>query len=165
LENPQVKFLLTISNNLDINLVIENTMKNDLKILVIDDDADDRWLFQEAIQEINSSITCVFARDGMFALEMLNDPQFVLPDYIFLDLRMPRINGKRCLAEFKSTDRLKNIPVLIYTTSTDVKESEELKLLGAAHFISKPHSSEEIYYILTVVLEEQLIIKENNSKV
>jgi DNA-binding NtrC family response regulator len=140
-------------------------MKNDLKLLIIEDDADDRWLFQEAIKEINSSINCVFAKDGLYALEMLNDPEFILPDYIFLDLRMPRISGKRCLAEIKSTDKLKNIPVLIYTTSTDVKESEELKDLGAAHFISKPHSPEEIYYILTVVLEEQLILKENNSKV
>lgn len=140
-------------------------MKNVLNLLIIDDDPDDRWFFQEAIKEINSSISCSFAKDGLYALEMLNDPQFLLPDYIFLDLRMPRISGKRCLSEIKSIDRLKNIPVLIYTTSTDVKESEELKQLGAAHFISKPHSPEEIYYILTVVLEEQLIIRENNSKI
>lgn len=131
-------------------------MKKNLRLLIVDDDADDRWFFQEAISEIDDKIECVFAKDGLYAMELLNDPDFILPDYIFLDLRMPRVNGKICLSEIKANDRLKNIPVLIYTTSTDVRESIELKNLGAAHFISKPNSPEEIYYILTVVLEEQI---------
>jgi CheY-like chemotaxis protein len=130
-------------------------MKKNLRLLIVDDDADDRMFFIDAVSEIDETIECVVAKDGLHALELLNDPAFELPDIIFLDLRMPRFNGKRCLAEIKASDRLKNIPVFIYTTSTDVKESTELKSLGATHFISKPHSPEDVYYIISVVLEEQ----------
>ena len=131
-------------------------MKDNLKLLFVDDDADDRRFFAEAVKEINDAIECEVAKDGLHALEILNDESLRLPDLIFLDLRMPRYNGKRCLLEIKGHDRLKDIPVIIYTTSTDVKEANELKELGAVHFISKPRSTEDIYYILSVVLEEQL---------
>ena len=130
-------------------------MKKNLRLLIVDDDTDDCKFFTEAVAEINETIECIVARDGLHALEVLNDPGIELPDFIFLDLRMPRFNGKRCLMELKASERLKTIPVIIYTTSTDVKESAELKSLGAVHFISKPHSPEEVYYLLSVVLEEQ----------
>lgn len=130
-------------------------MKENLKLLFVDDDVDDRQFFVEAVKEINDTIECEVAKDGLHALEILNDESQALPDIIFLDLRMPRYNGKRCLLEIKSNDRLKGIPVIIYTTSTDAKEANELKELGAVHFISKPRSTEDIYYILSVVLEEQ----------
>ncbi len=131
-------------------------MKDNLKLFFVDDDADDRRFFVEAVKEINDAIECEVAKDGLHALEILNDERHSLPDFIFLDLRMPRYNGKRCLLEIKSNDRLKDIPVIIYTTSTDVKEANELKELGAVHFISKPRSTEDIYYLLSVVLEEQM---------
>lgn len=133
-------------------------MKKNLKLLIVDDDADDRKFFMEAVREINDTIECAVAKDGLQALEVLNNTTIALPDFIFLDLRMPRYNGKRCLMEIKAVERLKAIPVIIYTTSTEVKEAGELKELGAAHFISKPHSPEEVYYILSVVLEEQVAL-------
>lgn len=137
-------------------------MKENLRLLIVDDDADDRRFFVEAASEINATIECAVAKDGLHALEVLNDANNVLPDFIFLDLRMPRFNGKRCLMELKASERLKNIPVIIYSTSTDVKESTDLKSLGAVRFISKPHSPEEVYYILTVVLEEQMAAPDKN---
>ena len=130
-------------------------MNKNLKLLLVDDDADDRRFFIEAALEINDKLECAVAKDGLHALQILTDESQTLPDFIFLDLRMPRYNGKRCLLEIKANERLKDIPVFIYTTSTDVKESTELKELGAVHFISKPRSTDEIYYILSVVLEEQ----------
>ena len=125
------------------------------KILLVDDDADDRKYFLEAVAEINDTIECATAKDGLQALELLRDPQFSLPDFIFLDLRMPRYNGKQCLLQIKADERLKEIPVVIYTTSREVQESEELQSLGAVHFISKPSDPDEIFYVLSLVLEEQ----------
>lgn len=133
-------------------------MNKNLKLLIVDDDADDRQFFVNAVNEINGTIECAVAKDGLHALRVLNDSSIALPDLIFLDLRMPRFNGKRCLLEIKATERLKEIPVIVYTTSTEVKESSELKDIGAVEFISKPHSTEEIYYILSVVLEEQMAL-------
>lgn len=125
------------------------------KILLVDDDADDRKYFKEAVQEIDATIEYAEAKDGQQALELLRNMERALPDYIFLDLRMPRYNGRHCLLQIKADARLKNIPVIIYTTSREVEESEELQALGAVHFISKPSDPEEIYYVISLVLEER----------
>lgn len=132
-------------------------MKKDertLKILLVDDDADDRKYFAKAINEMSVAVECTTAKDGRQALELLNNPELTLPDYIFLDLRMPRVSGRQCLVQIKENERLKNIPVIIYTTSKEVEESEELQQLGAVRFISKPANTDEIYYVVSQVLEE-----------
>jgi CheY-like chemotaxis protein len=90
-------------------------------------------------------------------LRLLKDERNKLPDYIFLDLRMPRVSGKKCLQEIKRDKRLHDIPVFIYTTSTEVKDSIELKEMGAVHFISKPVDPSDIYYILSVILDEKWV--------
>ena len=130
-------------------------MKDNITLLIVDDDSDDRQLFIEAVKEFDPGITCFTASDGQQALEFLHTTDS-LPDFIFLDLRMPRFNGKRCLLELKKDEQLRNIPVIIYTTSREVEESSELKELGAVYFISKPGNPEEIYYLVSFVLEEQL---------
>lgn len=136
-------------------------MKNNIAILIVDDDADDRKLFIDAIKEVDANIKCTTAIDGKQALEVLKSDDTSLPDFIFLDLRMPRFSGKKCLLELKKDDRLKSIPVIIYTTSKDVEESKELQELGAVHYISKPSDPEEIYYVVSFVLEEQLNLRNN----
>jgi len=128
-------------------------MKNKVTLFIIDDDEDDRKLFIDAATEVDENIQCTAAGDGQEALKMLKNELNPLPDYIFLDLRMPRINGRQCLEEIRKDERLKHIPVFIYTTSREVAESIELKKLGAVHFISKPTNPEDIYYILSVTLE------------
>lgn len=130
-------------------------MKKTIRLLIVDDDADDRKFFTKAVAEIDGTIECGTAKDGQQALELLKNPESPLPDYIFLDLRMPRISGKKCLLQIKADARLKNIPVFIYTTSREVEEAKELKEMGAMHFISKPTNPEEIYYVISLVLEEQ----------
>ena len=131
-------------------------MKNNINILIVDDDADDRELFMDAIKEVDADIKCTTAIDGKQALECLKSNYKTLPDFIFLDLRMPRSSGKKCLLEIKRDEQLKSIPVIIYTTSKDVEEAKELREMGAVHFISKPSDPDEIYYIVSFVLEEQL---------
>jgi DNA-binding response OmpR family regulator len=130
-------------------------MKKGLTILVVDDDEDDKNLFIESAKEVNKNIKCITASDGQEALRFLRDENNPAPDYIFLDLRMPRTSGKQCLEEIRKDKRLRQIPVFIYTTSKDVKDSIELKKNGAVHFISKPANPGEIYYILSMVLNEK----------
>jgi CheY-like chemotaxis protein len=130
-------------------------MKENIKIFIADDDEDDKRLFIESAREVNKHIDFVTASDGQEALRLLKDEHNMPPDYIFLDLRMPRINGKQCLEEIRKDKNLCDIPVFVYTTSTDVKDSVELKKMGAVHFISKPVDPSDIYYILSVVLDEK----------
>jgi CheY-like chemotaxis protein len=138
-------------------------METYLRLMIVDDDVDDRTLFVQSVKEIDETIECIVAKDGQEALKLLSQPLFELPNFIFLDLRMPRIGGKRCLIELKKDERLKNIPVVIYTTSREVKESQELKELGAVHFISKPGSPDEIYYVVSFVLDELRHFVRNDS--
>lgn len=122
----------------------------------MDDDADDRHYFLEALHEIDPTIECVTAKDGQQGMEILEDRANSLPHLIFLDLRMPRYNGKRCLQQMKADPRLQAIPVIIYTTSRELQDSEEMQNLGAVHFISKPTNPDEIFYVLSLALEGQL---------
>jgi CheY-like chemotaxis protein len=131
-------------------------MKNNLRLLIVDDDTDDIELFIEAAKEIDENIECITANNGQQALELLKNNTSGLPDFIFLDIRMPVFDGKKCLLEIKKDERLKHIPVIIYTTSKEVEESKELRKMGAVYFISKPANAEEIYYLVSFVLEEQL---------
>jgi CheY-like chemotaxis protein len=137
-------------------------MKKNITIFIVDDDEDDKNLFIYSAKEVNKNFNCVTASDGQEALRFLKDEKNLIPDYIFLDLRMPRISGKQCLEEIRKDKRLRHIPVFIYTTSRDTQDSIELKKSGATHFISKPANPEDIYYILSTVLYEKWDPIENN---
>ncbi len=130
-------------------------MKENLTILLIDDDEDDRKLFASSVKEVDESIECITIGDCLEALKHLRDETNIVPDYIFLDLRMPGYSGRKCMEEISREPRLRHIPVIIYTTSTDVTDADELKALGAVHFISKPTNPTEIYYMISQVINEQ----------
>jgi DNA-binding NtrC family response regulator len=130
-------------------------MGDQISILLVDDDEDDRSLFFDAVKEVDTTIECVGAANGLDALVYLNNEANRLPKYIFLDLRMPGLSGEQCLAEMKKVPRLAAIPVIVYSTSREVRESIGLKKLGAAHFMSKPTSPEEVYYLVSFVLNEK----------
>ena len=126
-----------------------------MTISLIDDDEDDRKLFFEATADYDDTIKYIAAADALEALGYLNNAANVLPDFIFLDLRMPGLSGEQCLVEIKKDLRLASIPVIIYTTSRDEKESVRLKGLGAAHFMSKPVLPDDVYYMVSFVLGEK----------
>jgi DNA-binding NtrC family response regulator len=129
-------------------------MEKSMTILLVDDDEDDRKLFIEAVKQFDETISCVSESNGQEALLYLKNEANPIPNFIFLDLRMPGLSGQKCLEEIKKDQRLVLVPVIIYTTSTDVKESIKLKKMGAVHFMSKPESPDDVYYMLSVVLSE-----------
>jgi len=119
-------------------------MPPERKLFIVDDDTDDIDFFQEVLHDMNSNITCSVALNGETALKLLKDPKNELPDYIFVDLNMPRINGKQLLKEIKSTDSLKHIPVIIYSTTGAESDINEIKRLGAKTFLIKPTRRDEL---------------------
>ncbi|MEO8760476.1 MAG: response regulator [Bacteroidia bacterium] len=120
-------------------------------IFLIDDDADDAELFEETLNEIDSVIIFNRAKDGCEALEILEEG-IIIPDLIFLDINMPRMDGWQCLGKFKSKDLLKDIPVIMYSTSSNQKDKEIAIKLGAINFISKPSNLTELKNILQAVI-------------
>ena len=146
-----MSFFLLINNCSFFNDFNKTTMT----ILLVDDDEDDRKLFFEAVGDVDQAIRCIAAVDGQEALVYLSNAANPVPDFIFLDLRMPGISGQQCLEEMKKDARLASVPVIVYTTSRDEKESETLKKLGAVHFMSKPVSPDDVYYMVSFVLGEK----------
>lgn len=120
---------LTSPHNLNMN--ISNV------VYIIDDDPDDQDFLIEAIKEIDSSINCYTALNGQEGLRKLETEAIPFPSVIFLDLNMPRINGRKFLELIKDHPRFKSIPIVIYTTSENSKERDELQLLGASDYLVK----------------------------
>ena len=112
----------------------------------------------EAVKEVDPNIVCHLASSCDEGLELLNKSS-VLPDYIFLDLNMPKVDGKKCLLELKKNARVKDIPVIIYSTSSLKKDIDETKAMGAVHFLTKPAAFRE----LCEAIENVLSIKFSNS--
>ena len=124
------------------------------KIILIDDDRDDAELFQEALFEIDPSVDFEHFEESKEALKILLQKQDHLPDLIFLDINMPLVSGWQCLTEFKKAEHLKKIPVIMFTTSSQPKEKETAKELGADGFLSKPSEYTTLKKLLVSVLSK-----------
>lgn len=118
--------------------------------LLIDDDLDDQEIFSMALKYVPVPVTCVTISDCGEALKKLaKDNQFI-PDYIFLDLNMPRMNGKECLKEIKKQAHLKHVPVVMYSTSLNQRDIAETRAIGASTYIIKPSNISELASILNI---------------
>lgn len=115
------------------------------KILLADDDADDKMIIADAVKLLSDEEVMYFTENGEETLEALNKDyeRNDLPCLIVLDLNMPRMNGTETLGHIKSDVRFKDIPVIIYSTSINPLEREKCLLLGAHSYVTKPISFKE----------------------
>jgi CheY-like chemotaxis protein len=123
-----------------------------MKIFYADDDADDRSLFCEALQVINPSIMLATANDGEEAITLLHQ-QPEKPDLIFLDINMPKMDGRETLIEIRRSKHLKDVPVVIYSTHIDSAQVNLFNQLGVFEFLTKPNTFEALHKLLTQVLK------------
>ncbi len=133
-------------------------MTETITVLLVDDDIDDRIIFTEVIEDISIPVKLEYAKDGIEAIEKLTSFTH-LPEYVFLDLNMPKMGGKECLQTIKQNKDLANLRVIIYTTSQHSQDIKDVLDLGAFCFITKPSSIHELRYIfskLLVALPEDL---------
>ena len=128
-------------------------MKNPVCFLV-DDDDDDREIFNLALENADSSYNCITAHNGPEALKILHEDSSFKPRFIFIDLNMPYMSGKEFLAEIKRDERLCDIPAIIYTTSSYNKDVKEAQDLGATHFLVKPSSINILTSLLSNILHK-----------
>lgn len=115
--------------------------------LLVDDDPDDQEVFLTALSDVSSTALCLIAPDGDRALELLHHKD-TMPHYIFLDLNMPRMNGFEFLAAMKKSSVLKDIPVIVYSTTTHQGQIEKVKQLGATEFFTKTYKYNELCKLL-----------------
>ncbi len=124
-------------------------------ILLADDDEDDCFLVKEAFEESHISNNLQIVNDGEELLRYLyhkgdfsDSSKYPKPDLILLDLNMPRIDGKQALAEIKSDELLRKIPVVILTTSEAEEDIVKTYDLGVNSFITKPISFEGLVEVI-----------------
>ena len=119
--------------------------------LLADDDSDDKTLFCEALSEIDPSIVCHTASDGKEALAILSEKQIKKPNIIFLDINMPVMDGWQCLGKLKEHTDHKDIPVIMYSTSSYQRDIDLALESGAFCFFTKPSDYRELRSILRLI--------------
>jgi len=128
-----------------------------LNILLADDDVDDCIFFKEALQENSPSAHLRCVHDGEQLMQLLTDRTNELPHVLFLDLNMPRKNGFECLSEIKLNQILKQLPIVIFSTSLEQEVVNLLYKSGALYFIRKPSEISQfkkiIHQTLTIITQ------------
>ena len=109
-------------------------------VLLVDDDYEDQEIFIEALKEVDPSVYCFCASDGEEALKLLNEDPIFKPDLVFMDINMPRLNGKDVLQEIRKKDPKRSIPVIMYSTFFGPSDIEETRAYGAAHHMVKSNN-------------------------
>jgi CheY-like chemotaxis protein len=141
----------------------DNQQHAPLHILLADDDVDDRFFFDKALKEIPIYTDLVTVYNGEQLMKYLGENTDNLPDLLFLDLSMPRKTGFECLSEIKENMKLKDLPVIMFTTSftrgIDFEENlkNTLYRMGAMDYIRKPGDFKELKQVIHQTLRSVLV--------
>ncbi len=135
-----------------------NRFKRSVPILIADDDQDDRDMICEALKESRLINDIHLVKDGEELMDYLHhrgkfeDPVTnPLPGLILLDLNMPRMDGREALKEIKTNPHLRQIPVIVLTTSQAEEDIFRTYDLGVNSFITKPVSFESLVKVMTAL--------------
>lgn len=123
-------------------------------ILLVDDDQDDQLLFAEALRSADEAVLCHTAYNGIDALSKLNIDGAMLPQIIFMDVNMPKMNGIDCLKEIKKSPLLKYIPVIMYSTSCSPAYQKECFASGAVLYVEKPSDFVQLCNLLRQIVTQ-----------
>ena len=127
-------------------------------LLLADDDVDDCSFFEDALEDLPISATLTIVNDGVELMNFLSTKSGSLPGALFLDLNMPRKSGFECLSEIKSIELLKDLPVIIFSTSLNIEVVDLLYQKGAQDYIRKPG---EYNKLKQVILDAVNLTSEN----
>lgn len=133
------------------------------KILLVDDDVEDRDIIRDALGDLGYHSVVHFEENGESAISYLESAYAsgTLPSMVILDLNMPRMNGTQTLRHLKTDERFRDIPVIIYSTSLNNIERDECLALGAHSYVIKPVSYRDTvatakqFYDMSVGLQSQ----------
>ena len=136
-----------------------------IRILMADDDADDRLMMKEAMEEFRFGNSIDFVEDGQELMDYLKrEGDYTdmadkpLPGLILLDLNMPRKDGRQALEEIKNDRNLRMIPVVILTTSKAEEDVLRSYNLGSNSYISKPVDFKKLTEVVRTITDYWLHI-------
>ena len=134
-------------------------MKPLKKILLAEDDEDDRMIFDDIIEQLKTEDDFTFCAvdNGLKVIQLLGQLEVSeLPDLVILDQNMPQMNGKEALGLLKDDPRWQHIPVVIYSTFNDVKLAATCLEMGADQVITKPDSYEGFNAVISQLVGKYL---------
>lgn len=123
-------------------------MEEQITFMLIDDDEDDRMLFQAALKSSGENVKLILASDGKEAYEMLTALRATPPDLVFVDINMPGVSGWECLASIIADIRLPGMKIIMYSTSNNPRDVDKAFDMGACCFCSKPDSYEGLIKLI-----------------
>lgn len=139
-----------------IHMSAVETKERACRVLIIEDDLDDVFLFKRALEGVrtilNREIECEQVDNGLDAIFLVSREEITdrLPDVLVLDLNMPRLDGIKFLKSLRRSLLLKDLPVFVLTTSTAPSIHEEAMRAGADKVFVKPNDAEAL---LAIALE------------
>jgi len=136
--------------------------KTPIRVLLADDDEDDRMIFKDALEESKMTIQITMVTDGIELMEYLHRDDIELPSIVFLDLNMPRKGGIECLQEIRGDKKLKDLTISIYSTSASEADIEDTFIKGANIYIIKPNEYPQLVKILQEVITINLQYHNSN---
>jgi CheY-like chemotaxis protein len=120
-------------------------------ILLADDDPDDVEIFITVLHDIDPAVAVHAVSNGLGIFEYLKNNGDHRPDAIFLDINMPEMSGWQCLSALKEDHTTKDIPVVMYSTSSHHRDKQIAIELGASGFITKPSDLKTLEKVLRAV--------------
>jgi DNA-binding NarL/FixJ family response regulator len=127
-------------------------MQAPANIILADDDDDDRLLFKDVLKEYSQTSNLRFAHNGEHLMSLLRSED--LPDVLFLDLNMPLKNGIECLEEIRGDEKLKDLPVVIFSTSSHPGTINQMYEIGAQLYVRKPNDFTHLRKAIHAVLKK-----------
>lgn len=118
-----------------------------MNVLLVEDNSGDVFLIKEAAKQAFEDLDITVASDGREAARILNK-EVLIPDLVILDINLPYKNGMEILKEMKDSAMYKSVPVVMFTSSSDVNDREKALKLGAKDYVVKPIELDD--YFVTV---------------
>lgn len=123
------------------------------QIYLVDDDQEDRELFSEALSSTNQSINLTEISCGEKLMEILNKHNLIMPEVIFMDINMPKLNGIECLRKIRSHSKFNDLKIVMYSTYYLDDFIEDAFKFGASIFYVKPRSFSGLQSLITEALQ------------
>jgi CheY-like chemotaxis protein len=126
-----------------------------IHILLVEDNEGDILLITDAFNEAKSNNTISIMKDGWEAMKYLEQKDKYanesLPDFILLDINLPKMNGHEVLKNIKSNEKLRHIPVIILTTSSSSNDITQSYQNYANCYITKPTEANDFLKVVTSI--------------
>jgi CheY-like chemotaxis protein len=136
-----------------------------LNVLLADDDNDDCHFFKNALEDLPLLTHLTIVHDGEQLMNYLSEHSDNLPDIIFLDLSMPRKNGLECLSEIKKDVKLKDLSLVMLSTSNSKDTISNVFRMGANIYIHKPGDFAQLKQVINHALPIASEILDSRSPV